>query len=177
MKDQEKSAQEMKQEPWTEEDASVRVPTDEWTAAALAHASVLLTLALAMAGGVGVPAGLAVPVVMYFGYRERSRFVALHALQAFLYQIAGLLIYTVGAALLVTAVSVAWTISGALAAVLVGFLLMPSALVLTVLMVLFLVGGPIAWVGYGLYAAYQTYHGSDFRYRVVGDWLEREVKA
>ena len=51
--------------------------TDEWTIAALTHASVLLTLILGLAGGIGAVLGLAVPLMVYFAYRERSRFIAL----------------------------------------------------------------------------------------------------
>lgn len=156
---------------------AVRVPTDEWTAAALVHASVLLTLILGIAGGVGTPVGLAVPLVMYFGYREKSRFVAFHALQSFVYQIVGVLVYAVVAAVLAVWVAMAWTVSGLLSAVLVGFLLMPFALLLTLLMVLLLVCVPFVWLGYGLYAAYQIYQGCNFRYWLIGEWLEREVKA
>ncbi len=155
----------------------VQVPTDEWSAAALAHASVLLTLILGIAGGVGAPVGLAVPLVMYFGYREKSRFVAFHALQSFVYQIAGVLIYAVAAAVMGVWVAMAWNISGWLSGVLVGFLLMPFALLLTLLMVSLLLGAPLAWLGYGLYAAYQVYQGHNLRYWLIGEWLEREVKA
>jgi len=151
-------------------------PTDEWTAAALAHASVLLTLILGMAGGIGAPVGLAVPLAIYFGYRERSLFVALHALQSFVYQAAGVLIYAVLAAVLAVWVAIAWTVSGLLSAVLVGLLLMPFAMLLTLLMVLLLVGAPFAWLGYGLYAAYQVYQGQDFRYWLIGEWLGRGVR-
>ena len=73
-------------------------------------------------------------------------------------------------------VALAWMVSGVLSVVVVGLLLVPLALLLTLLMVLFLVGGPIAWVGYGLYAAYQAYQGRDFRYWLIGEWLEREVR-
>jgi len=155
----------------------VQAPTDEWTAAALAHASVLLTLVLAAAGGIGAPVGLAVPLAMYFGYREKSRFVAFHALQSFIYQAAGLLIYVVVAAALGVWVALAWNISGWLAPVLVGFLLMPFALLLTLLMLLVLVGAPLAWVGYGLYAAYQAYQGRNFYYCLIGERLEMELQV
>jgi hypothetical protein len=74
---------------------AVQVPTDEWTAAALAHTSVLLTLILGMAGGIGVLAGPAIPLVMYLGYRGKSRFVAFHALQSLAYHVAGVLSYVV----------------------------------------------------------------------------------
>jgi len=161
----------------TQNNGVVQVPEDEWTAAALAHASVLLTLILGVAGGVGAPVGLAVPLVMYFGYREKSRFVALHALQSFVYQVAGLLAYIVLVTVLVVWVVMAWTVSGLLSAVLVGLLMMPFAALLTALVVLVLVCAPFAWLGYGLYAAYQVYQGRDFRCWLIGEWLEREVKA
>jgi len=156
-------------------EGTVMKPTDEWTVAALAHASVLLTLILGLSGGVGAPVGLAVPLVMYFGYREKSRFVAFHALQSFAYQMAGVLIYAVLAAVLAVWVATAWTVSGVLAVVLVGLLLMPFALLLTLLMVLLLVGAPFAWLGYGLYAAYQVYQGRSFHYWLIGEWLEKEA--
>ena len=159
------------------DNGAVHVPADEWTTAALAHASALLTLVLGMAGGIGALVGPVVPLVMYLGYREKSRFVAFHALQSFVYQMAGMLSYIVLVAVLAILVAMAWIVSGLLSAVLVGFLLMPFALLLTLLMVLLLVGLPFAWVSYGLYAAYQVYQGRDFRYWLIGEWLAREVQA
>ena len=170
------NAQTVIEDEMTAGNQAAQVPTDEWTAATLAHASVLLTLILGMAGGVGALVGLAVPLAMYFGYREKSRFVAFHALQSFVYQVAGVLLYATLAAVLAVWVAIAWTVSGLLSAVLVGLLLMPLALLLTLLMVLLLVCAPFAWLGYGLYAAYQAYQGHDFHYWLIGDWLEREVK-
>jgi hypothetical protein len=156
---------------------ALQVPADEWTAAALAHASALLTLIMGMAGGVGALIGPAVPLVMYFGYRQKSRFVAFHALQAFVYQVAGVLLYAVLAAALAVWVAMVWTVSGLLSAVLVGLLLVPLALLLTLLAALLLVCTPFAWLGYGLYAAYQVYQGHHFRYWLIGEWLEREMKS
>ncbi len=146
--------------------------TQEWTTAALAHASVALALILGSAGGIGAFIGPAVALAMYLGYRERSRFVAFHALQASVYQVTGILLYVVIAAIMATGVASAWTVSGLLSAVLIGFLLMPLALLLTIFMVALLVGMPLAWLGYGLYAAYQVYQGRDFRYWMIGDWLK-----
>jgi uncharacterized Tic20 family protein len=147
---------------------AVQIPTNEWTTAALAHATVLLTLILGTPGGLGVPIGLAVSLVMYLGYRRQSRYIAFHALQAFAYQVAG----TLATAALGILVAAAWAVSGALSAVLVGLALMPLALSLTLLLVV-AIG---AWVVYGLYAAYQVYQGRDFHYWLIGEWLEREVK-
>jgi uncharacterized Tic20 family protein len=155
---------------------AAQVPEDEWTAAALAHASVLLTLILGAAGGIGALIGPAVALAMYFGYREKSRFVAFHALQSFAYQLVGVLLYAVFAAVSAVWISIAWTISGLLSAVLVGLLMMPFALLMTLLMVLVLVGAPFIWLGYGLYASYQVYQGRNFYYRFIGDWIEREVR-
>lgn len=148
---------------------------DDWTIAALSHASVLLTLLLAFAGGVGAIVGLVVPLVIYLSYRERSRFVAFQALQALVYQGAGVLIYLVLVIVLALVVTVSWIVSGLLSAVIIGFLLMPIALLLTLLMVIALLAAPLAWVAYGLYAAYEVYQGNRFRYWLVGEWVEREV--
>lgn len=151
--------------------------TDAWTMAALAHASILLTLILASAGGVGALVGLVVPLVIYLSHRERSRLVAFHALQALVYQGAGVLIYLVLVIVLVLAVTVAWIISGLLSAVVVGFLLMPLALLLTLGTAIVLLGAPLAWAAYGLYAGYQVYQGNHFRYWLLGEWVEKEVGA
>lgn len=150
--------------------------TDAWTIAALAHASVVLTLLFAFAGGIGALVGLAVPLVIYLSYRDRSRFVAFHALQALIYQGAGVLVYLALVILLALFFTVAWVITGILSAVAIGFLLMPLALLITVLMVLVLVFAPLAWVAYGLYEAYRVYQGEDSRYWLLGEWVEKEVR-
>lgn len=150
--------------------------TDEWTAASLAHASVLLTLVLCLAGGIGALVGPAVALAIYFGYREQSRFVAFHALQAFAYQVFAVLIYAIFSAVLAVWVAMAWTVSGLLSAVVIGLLLMPFALLLTMLMILLLVCAPLGWLGYGMYAAYQVYQGRNFHYWSIGEWLEKEIR-
>jgi len=155
---------------------ATRSATSEWTTASLAHASILLTLILAFAGGVGALLGLIIPLAMYLSYRERSRFIALHALQALIYQLVGVLAYTLLVAVTVAAVTIGWTISGLLSLVVIGFLLMPLVLLVTVLMVILLLGLPLVWVGYGLYAAYRVYEGNNFRYWLLGEWMEREVR-
>ena len=147
----------------------------DWTVAALAHASVLLTLVSAFAGGVGALIGLVVPLVIYLSYRERSRFIGFQALQALVYQGTGVLAYLVIAAALTLGVTVVWIITGLLSTVVVGLLLMPAALLITALMVILLLIAPPAWLAYGLYAAYQVYQGGAFRYWLVGGWLEREA--
>jgi len=161
----------------TSDELATRSLTDEWTTASLAHASILLTLILAFAGGVGALLGLVIPLAIYFSYRERSRFVAFHALQSLTYQGVGILAYVLAVAVTVAAVTVAWTVSGLLSVVVIGCLLMPLALLVTVLMVILLLGLPLVWVGYGLYAAYRIYEGYNFRYWLIGAWVEREVNV
>jgi len=153
-----------------------QAPVDEWTAAALAHTSALLTIVLGVAGGIGLLVGPAVPLVMYLGYRRKSRFVAFHALQSFVYHVAGVLLYLVLVVVVAVWVAIAWTVSGLLSAILVGLLLIPLAVLFTLLMAFLLICIPFAWLGYGLYGAYQVYQGRDFRYWLIGEWLEQEVK-
>jgi uncharacterized Tic20 family protein len=159
------------------EGEAVRAPTDEWTAAALAHASILLTVILSAAGGVGIFIGPLIPLVMYFGYKDRSRFVAFHAMQAFVYQLASVAAYIVLVAALVVWLALTWVAVILLSFVLLGLLLIPFALVFTLLVVFILVCVPFAWIGYGLYASYQVYQGRNLHYWLIGDWLAKEVRA
>jgi len=150
---------------------------DEWTTAALAHASVLVTFILAFAGGVGALAGLLVPLAIYLSYRDRSRFIAFHALQSLAYQSLGIVLYVLLVAVLATTVTVAWVITGLLSVAIIGFLLVPLALLVTAFMVIHLLGIPVIWAGYGLYAGYQVYVGGSFRYWLLGEWVEGEFMA
>jgi uncharacterized Tic20 family protein len=127
--------------------------------AALAHGSILLNLVVP---GLGLVAAL----LIWLNVRERSRYAGFQSLQALTFQGAVLLATVLGGVLVVAG----WLISGLLTVVLVGCLLMPFALLLTIAVALV----PIAGLVYGLVAAYETYYGHDFRYWLVGEWLERE---
>ena len=60
------------------------VDANERKWAALAHASTLLTALVALgSAGAGVLLTMFVPLLIYFAFRNRSEFVAFHALQAF----------------------------------------------------------------------------------------------
>lgn len=123
--------------------------TDERTWAMLAHLSILANL---VSGVLGVVAAL----VIYLIYRERSRYVAYHSLQSFLFQ----LVWWVGGGALVGAT---WAITGVLSAVLIGLLCIPVALLITLL--------PLAALVYGVIGGLQCNQGRDFRYWLVGDWV------
>lgn len=127
-------------------------PADERTWAMLAHLSVLLNL---VTGFLGVGAAL----VIYLVYKDRSRYVAYQAMQAFLMQ----LIFWAGGGLLI---GVMWAIVGALSAILVGILLIPFALVLTFVFLLF----PVVAVIYGIVGGIRCSNGEDFHYWLVSDW-------
>jgi uncharacterized protein len=92
-----------------------------------------------------------VALVIWLTQKEKSKYVEFQAKQALVYQL------VVGVALLVM-----WVISFILMFVYIGFLLMPLVLLLGLVAVI-----------YGLYAAYQTYQGKDFRYVIIGDMLAK----
>ena len=127
-------------------------PADERTWAMLAHLSVLLNL---VTGFLGVAAAL----LIYLIYKDRSRYVAYQSMQAFLFQ----LIFWAGGGLLI---GIMWAIVGALSAVLIGILLIPFALVATLVLLLF----PVIALVYGIVGGVRTSNGEDFRYWLVGDW-------
>lgn len=150
-------------------------PTDnERTWAALAHASVLLTFALGvLTGGLAVVVAALAPLVIWLAFRDRSRFVAFHAMQATVFQL-GSLVAWVGILLAGLIILIpSWIVAALLLVVLVGLLLLPLALVLTVALAGLLLALPVATLVYGLYAAYEVYAGRAFRYWLVADWIER----
>ncbi len=124
-------------------------PSDERTYAMLAHLSVLANLITGFLGPVAA-------MIIYLMYKDRSRYVAYHAMQSFVFQ----LIWWIGGGFLAT---VLWAISGALAAVLIGCLLMPLALVFTLL--------PLGALIYGIVGGVQCNQGQDFKYWLIGDWV------
>jgi hypothetical protein len=149
---------------------------DERTMAALAHASVVLTFILALgSGGLGGLLGILVPLLIWLTYKEKSAYVSFQALQATVFQAVSILLMVVVLAVSIILIVVGWTISGALTAVLIGLCLMPFALLITVVLALLVLILPLAQLGYGLYAAYETYQGRDFRYWLVGESLEKEI--
>jgi uncharacterized Tic20 family protein len=116
---------------------------DERTWSMLAHLSVLVNL---FTGFGGILAAL----VIWLVFRERSGRVAFHALQSLWYQVAWAVILTVG-----------WTITVVLMFVLVGFLLVPVMLILSL----------VPFV-HQVYAAIKVNNGMDYRYPIVADWVD-----
>lgn len=128
-------------------------PADERTWAMLAHLSVLVNLFTAILGPV-------VAFIIYIVYRDRSRYVAYHALQSLVLQ----LIVWVGGGIIIGA---AWTIAGILSAVVIGLLLMPFACLLSFV--------PLVAPIYGIIGAIKTSQGEDFKYWLIGDWVRNTL--
>lgn len=123
--------------------------TEENTLAMFAHLGIFLNLFTGLLG-------LLPPLIIYFAYKERSRYVAYQAMQALVFQ--GVFFF--GAAILA---GIAWALSAALTVVLVGLCGFPIALLLTLI--------PVGALIYAIVAAVDTYHHRDFKYWMVGDWV------
>jgi uncharacterized Tic20 family protein len=147
---------------------------EEMNWAALAHASVLVTLLLGIAsGGLAAILGPIIPALIWYTYREKSEYVVEQARQATIFQLAGIVgllaLSLVGAAL----VAFGWVVSAVLVVLLIGLLLLPLMLIVTLIWAAALVALPIAQVVYGCYAALETYNGRPFRYWQVADLIDR----
>ena len=128
-------------------------PGDERTWGMLAHLSVLINPITGFAGPIAA-------LVIYLIYKDRSRYVAYHALQAMIFQ----LIWWYGGGLLIGAM---WAIVGALSAILIGIVLIPFALLFTFILAIL----PLGAILYGIIGAVQVSQGQDFKYWLVGDWV------
>ena len=118
-------------------------PKDENTWSVLAHLSVFLNLITGFLGPVAA-------FVIWLMYKDRSPRVSFHALQSALYQVAWIVILAVG-----------WSVAGLLTIILVGFLLFPVMIVLSVV--------PFVHMAY---AAYKVNQGVDYRYPLVSDLVD-----
>ena len=129
--------------PGTESPGTAVGTRDEQTWSVLSHLSIFLNL---FTGFLGPVASL----IVWLVYRDRSQTVAFQALQSAIYQGAWLVILAAG-----------WTMTGLLTFILVGFLLVPGMLVISVFPFL-----------HSAYAAYRVSQGEDYRYPFVADLIE-----
>ncbi len=142
--------------------------------AALAHASILVTVVLGLlTGGIVVILGPLIPAIIWYVYRDKSSYVVDQARQATLFQVAGIAVVLALAILGSVVIAIGWAVSIVLVAVLVGVILMPVMLIVTLLWVIAIVGLPIAQVIYGCYAALEANNGRPFRYRWIADLIDR----
>jgi len=122
---------------------------EERTWAMLAHLSVLVNLFTGVLGPV-------VALIIYLMFANRSKYVAYHAMQSFLFQL--VVWYGIG---------VMWGVVGILSALVIGIILIPFACLLTPLLLLGMAVAPI----YGIIGGVQTSQGQDFQYWWVGSWV------
>nr|HID13128.1 DUF4870 domain-containing protein [Anaerolineae bacterium] len=156
------------------EGVSTEATQDERILAALAHASVLLPFW-----------GLIGAIVIWITQREKSRFVGFQALQGMAYQLVLVLGGFLGFACYMC------SFLGTFLLMPVGFLAADStaepdaigglvAMLATsfpfCIMGLFILVG-FAFVLYGLYGAVRVLQGHDFRYVLIGSWLERYLSS
>ena len=133
--------------------------SDEKTWAMLAHLSVIINF---ISGFFGILAALAI----YLIFKDRSRYVAYHSMQAFIFQ----LIWWGGAGVLI---GLMWSIVGLLSAIVIGIILIPFALILTFVLLLL----PLAALVYGIIGAVQTSQGQEFDYWLIGDWTRNMLES
>jgi uncharacterized Tic20 family protein len=158
--------------------SSLAVSEDERLWASIAHASTWLTIVLGfITGGLVSLLGLIVPLVIYFNFRKKSSFVAFHALQSFALQ----LIATVGVVALMLTGMLVWVIgliiSALLVIIVIGFVLL---FVWGLVGFAYFVGVsalPIVSLVLSTIAAYQTYRGQDYRYPLIGTWVDRQLAS
>jgi uncharacterized Tic20 family protein len=137
---------------------------DERTMAALAHGSVILF-------GMGIIAAVAIWITQ----KDKSRYVAYQALQALVYQFAGLVVAMIGwccwlALYFASFIPLMFTVEQGGND--------PGWLIIFATLLMFI---PLALMGLwtlgGLWGAVRTLQGRDFRYLVIGQQLERWLDA
>ena len=130
-----------------QEPQSIRTPVgmseDERTWSMIAHLSVLLNLITGLGGPVAA-------LIIWLVYKDRSQRIAFHALQSLWYQIAWIVILAVG-----------WSITVVLMFVLIGFLLIPVMMLVSLVPFI-----------HQCYAAYKVYQGVDYRYPIIADMID-----
>lgn len=152
------------------------VDSNERRWAALAHASTLLTAAVALPSfGAGTLVTIFIPLLIYLAFRNRSDYVAFHALQAFTIQLVG----TVGWFTLLLVGGIAWglmlLVSLVLILLVVGAVLFPIILLLGALAFVASFALPLGMIIYSLIATIETWNGHDYRYPYIARWVERQL--
>ncbi len=135
--------------------------TENRLLAALAHAS-------AVAQGIGILVG----VLVYISQRDKSRYAAYQGLQAAVYQLVNLII--------IIGMWLVWGVFyglGILALVRLEEMnpgaAPPAIFWIGLISMVFPITYSILVALYGLWGALRTWQGKDFRYLIIGSWLEK----
>ncbi len=156
--------------------STMNVSQDERMWAAVAHASIWVTLIGAIvSGGIVSVVSLFIPLAIYFAFRQKSDFVAFHALQAFVLQ----LVATVGVIALVVIGGILWSLGLVVAAlsllVLIGIILLPVWLVVGVAFFVACAALPFAAGVLGAIGAIEVYNGRDYQYPYISRMIDRQL--
>jgi len=101
----------------------------------------------------GILITVIVALIIWLTQKDKSKYVEFQAKQALVYQLAVSVV-----------LAVLWVMI-----MIIGFLTMGIGFILAI--PLMLLG--LAAVAYGLYAAWETYQGKDFRYAIIGEMLAK----
>ncbi len=137
--------------------------------AALAHLSLLISVPIgAASGGTLTPLLALVPLLIYFFNRQRSRFVAKHAIHSLI----ALLASTLGwIALLIGSGVLGVVLTIVLALTIIGVIAIPFIWLGLALFWLASFAIPIGAFSFSLVGAVQALRGRTFRYPYVGKWV------
>lgn len=137
------------------------VTKDERLNATLAHASIVLGF---FSRGI---LGIVLAFLIWVTQRGKSNYVAHHAAQATLYQLLGVLVAIIvwlGWALTFAgSIFVPLAINSRNPEPLMPYTMIPAFALIVVPFALMM-----AWGAYGLYAAWQVWHGKEFKYPLIG---------
>ncbi|MFZ4828825.1 MAG: DUF4870 domain-containing protein [Phototrophicaceae bacterium] len=144
--------------------------------ATVAHASLWFTVVAGFVNAVAVvPFLVFVPLVIYLVFKERSPYIAFHALQAFCLQ----LLCTVGVVFAIVVGSIVYVLGIVLAVVmvvvLVGVVVLPLWIILGALLLSALGIIPLVGLVYATLASYQIYQGQDYRYPYLANWVDSQI--
>jgi hypothetical protein len=147
--------------------------SEERTAAALAHASTLFTLLVGLpTAGLGGVLFAFIPFLIYLSYKDKSRFVAFHAAQAFSLQVVGTVGFFLSIVVGVILIAVVWVVTGLLTAILIGLILIPVAILVTLVVVVVWLGAPFVFGAVGIVGTIESANGRDYHYPFLGRWVD-----
>jgi uncharacterized Tic20 family protein len=145
-------------------DASL-ITKSERLNAALAHAGIVL--GLFSRGTLGIVLAL----LIWITQRHQSKFAARQAAQAVVYQLLGvvaaILVWIAWGVLFAGSIFVPVLINPNRPEALQPFTMIPAFLLMVVPFAVML-----AWMAYGVYAAWVVWHGRDFSYPLIGQWIK-----
>lgn len=130
-------------------------PSEERNMALIAHLGIFLNLITGFLG-------MAVPIVIYFSFKGRSRYVAYQSLQAIIFQ--GIFFILSGLIAIIL-----YSIAAVLTMALVGICCYPIAIIFSLI--------PIASLIYAIVAAVDVSNGRDFQYPLVGRWVRKTYEG